>query len=97
MFKTCEALPESEAGTRVWALLWDMVTQSLDSHAPFFFFFFFISSLAEQILISSYTVASPKREHRKRLGRASCNLVVRAFLWVMDVESLSGRKISYTS
>lgn len=79
--------------------MWDMVTQKVDSRALFFsflFLFFFLSFLAERILISSYTVASPKREHRKLLGRTSCNLVVHAFPWMMDVESLSGRKISYT-
>lgn len=61
------------------------------------FFFFSSLSLSKQILISSNAEASPKREHRKLLGRTSCNLVICAFLRVVDVESLSGRKVSYTS
>lgn len=69
---------------------------NLEARQPCSFLFFWAQSLAEQILISSYTVANPKREHRELLGRTSCNLVVRAFLWMMDVESLSGRKVSYT-
>lgn len=69
---------------------------NLEARQPCSFLFFWAQSLAEQILISSYTVANPKREHRELLGRTSRNLVVRAFLWMMAVESLSRRKVSYT-
>lgn len=69
---------------------------NLEARQPCSFLFFWAQSLAEQILISSYAVANPKREHRELLGRTSRNLVVRAFLWMMAVESLSQRKVSYT-
>lgn len=72
-----------------WQLepVWDMVTWSC----------ILLSSLLsraniDQLILFGWT----QREHRKLLGITSCNSVVRAFLWVMDSESFSGRKVSYT-